>query len=142
MKGIVFAVFAGVFITLQGTFNAKLSSHIGIWSTSIITHLMGFLFATTVFLLKKEEKVTDLKGVKKVYLAAGAFGGLIICIMGAIKRLGPAYTVLISLITQLVVTLCIDTFGLFVMESIPLQINKLVGIGLLIVEEEFLKIYF
>ncbi|MEH7244877.1 DMT family transporter, partial [Bacillus sp. JJ269] len=47
--------------------------------------------------------------------------------------LGPAYTVLISLITQLVVALCIDTFGLFGMESIPLQINKLVGIGLLIV---------
>lgn len=40
---------------------------------------------------------------------------------------------LISLITQLVVALCIDTFGLFGMESIPLQINKLVGIGLLIV---------
>ncbi|HDR8106947.1 TPA: DMT family transporter, partial [Bacillus cereus] len=32
-----------------------------------------------------------------------------------------------------VVALCIDTFGLFGMESIPLQLNKLVGIGLLIV---------
>ena len=53
--------------------------------------------------------------------------------MGAIKSLGPAYTVLISLITQLVVALCIDTFGLFGMESVPLQVNKLVGIGLLIV---------
>ncbi|HDR4462076.1 DMT family transporter [Bacillus cereus group sp. MYBK249-1] len=43
MKGILFAVFAGIFITLQGTFNAKLSSHIGIWSTSIITHLIGLI---------------------------------------------------------------------------------------------------
>ncbi|MFF1287667.1 DMT family transporter [Bacillus thuringiensis] len=43
MKGILFAIFAGIFITLQGTFNAKLSSHIGIWSTSIITHLIGFI---------------------------------------------------------------------------------------------------
>ena len=59
--------FAGIFITLQGTFNAKLSSHIGIWSTSIITHLIGFLIATTVFLLKKEEKVTDLKSVKSIF---------------------------------------------------------------------------
>ncbi|TKI80817.1 EamA-like transporter family protein, partial [Bacillus wiedmannii] len=80
MKGIVFAVFAGVCITLQGTFNAKLSSHIGIWSTSIITHLIGVLIATTVFLLKKEEKVADLKDVKKIYLVAGALGGLIICV--------------------------------------------------------------
>lgn len=59
--------FAGIFITLQGTFNAKLSSHIGIWSTSIITHLIGFIIATTVFLLKKEEKVTDLKSVKNIF---------------------------------------------------------------------------
>ena len=68
-----------------------------------------------------------------LFYVSGLFGiGLIICIMGAIKSL-YAYTVLISLITQLVVALCIDTFGLFGMESIPLQINKLVGIGLLIV---------
>lgn len=65
LKGILLSVFGGVFITLQGTFNAKLSSDIGIWSTSIMTHLIGFLIATTIFLLKKEEKVTDLKGVKK-----------------------------------------------------------------------------
>ena len=72
-----------------------------------------------------------------LFYVSGLFGiGLIICIMGAIKSLG-AYTVLISLITQLVVALCIDTFGLFGMESIPLQINKLVGIGLLIVGVEF-----
>lgn len=69
-----------------------------------------------------------------LFYVSGLFGiGLIICIMGAIKSLGPAYTVLISLITQLVVALCIDTFGLFGMESVPLQVNKLVGIGLLIV---------
>ncbi len=74
MKGVLFAILAGVFITLQGTFNAKLSSHIGIWSTSIITHFIGFLIATTIFLLKKEEKIADLKDVKKIYLVAGALG--------------------------------------------------------------------
>ena len=78
MKGILFSFFAGIFITLQGTFNAKLSSHIGIWSTSIITHLIGFIIATTVFLLKKEES-NRFKECEKVYLAAGAFGGFIIC---------------------------------------------------------------
>ena len=68
-----------------------------------------------------------------LFYVSGLFGiGLIICIMGAIKSLGPAYTVLISLITQLVVALSIDSFGLFGMEIVPLQINKLVGIGLLI----------
>ncbi len=114
MKGILFAVFAGIFITLQGTFNAKLSSHIGIWSTSIITHLIGFIIATTVFLLKKEEKVTDLKSVKKVYLAAGAFGGFIICAETmAIYSLGVTLTVGTLMVAQLLTATVIEMKGLF-----------------------------
>ena len=114
MKGILFAVFAGIFITLQGTFNAKLSSHIGIWSTSIITHLIGFLIATTVFLLKKEEKVTDLKSVKKVYLAAGSFGGFIICAETmAIYSLGVTLTAGTLMVAQLLTATVIEMKGLF-----------------------------
>ncbi|PGZ31253.1 hypothetical protein COE50_17745, partial [Bacillus anthracis] len=39
MKGILFAIMGGALIILQGTFNARLSSDIGILSRSIITHL-------------------------------------------------------------------------------------------------------
>ncbi len=105
--------FAGIFITLQGTFNAKLSSHIGIWSTSIITHLIGFIIATTVFLLKKEEKVTDLKSVK-IYLVAGAFGGFIICAETmAIYSLGVTLTAGTLMVAQLLTATVIEMKGLF-----------------------------
>lgn len=113
LKGILLSVFGGVFITLQGTFNAKLSSDIGIWSTSIITHLIGFLIATTIFLLKKEEKVTDLKGVK-VYLAAGALGGLITCAETmAIYSMGVTLTAGTLMVAQLLTATVIEMKGLF-----------------------------
>lgn len=67
MKGILFAVIGGAFIILQGTFNAKLSSDIGIWSTSIITHLIGFVVATSVFFIKKAGTVKDLKSVFNIW---------------------------------------------------------------------------
>ncbi|MCQ6537055.1 DMT family transporter, partial [Bacillus mycoides] len=54
-------------------------------------------------------------------------------IMGAINSLGPAYTVLIRLITKLFVALFFDTFLFFGIERVPIQINKLIGIGQLIV---------
>ncbi|MGG0722570.1 DMT family transporter [Bacillus mycoides] len=128
MKGIVFAVFAGVFITLQGTFNAKLSSHIGIWSTSIMTHLIGFLIATTIFLLKKEEKVTDLKGVKKVYLAAGALGGLIICAETmAIYSMGVTLTAGTLMVAQLLTATVIEMKGLFHIKKIQMERYHIVG---------------
>ncbi|MBJ8187980.1 DMT family transporter [Bacillus cereus] len=128
MKGILFAAFGGVFITLQGMFNAKLSSDIGIWSTSIMTHLIGFLIATTIFLLKKEEKVTDLKGVKKVYLAAGALGGLIICAETmAIYSMGVTLTAGTLMVAQLLTATVIEMKGLFHIKKIQMERYHIVG---------------
>ncbi|MDA2515740.1 DMT family transporter [Bacillus cereus] len=134
MKGILFAVFAGIFITLQGTFNAKLSSHIGIWSTSIITHLIGFIIATTVFLLKKEEKVTDLKSVKKIYLVAGAFGGFIICAETmAIYSLGVTLTAGTLMVAQLLTATVIVMKGLFHIKKIQMERYHIVGTIVMII---------
>jgi len=134
LKGILFAVFAGIFITLQGTFNAKLSSHIGIWSTSIITHLIGFIIATTVFLLKKEEKVTDLKSVKKIYLVAGAFGGFIICAETmAIYSLGVTLTAGTLMVAQLLTATVIEMKGLFHIKKIQMERYHIVGTIVMII---------
>jgi len=134
LKGILFAVFAGIFITLQGTFNAKLSSHIGIWSTSIITHLIGFIIATTVFLLKKEEKITDLKSVKKIYLVAGALGGLIICAETvAIHAMGVTVTAGTLMVAQLLTATFIEMKGLFQMKKIQMERYHIVGTIIMII---------
>ncbi|MGH1296183.1 DMT family transporter [Bacillus pretiosus] len=134
MKGIVFAILAGVFITLQGTFNAKLSSHIGIWSTSIITHFIGFLIATTVFLLKKEEKVADLKDVKKIYLVAGALGGLIICAETvAIHAMGVTLTAGTLMVAQLLTATLIEMKGLFQIKKIQMERYHIVGTIVMII---------
>ncbi|MCU5380208.1 DMT family transporter [Bacillus cereus] len=134
MKGIVFAVLAGVFITLQGTFNAKLSSHIGIWSTSIITHLIGFTIATTIFLLKKEEKIADLKDVKKIYLVAGALGGLIICAETvAIHSMGVTLTAGTLMVAQLLTATLIEMKGLFQIKKIQMERYHIVGTIVMII---------
>jgi len=134
LKGIIFAVLAGVFITLQGTFNAKLSSHIGIWSTSIITHFIGFLIATTIFLLKKEEKIADLKDVKKIYLVAGALGGLIICAETvAIHSMGVTLTAGTLMVAQLLTATLIEMKGLFQIKKIQMERYHIVGTIVMII---------
>lgn len=134
MKGVVFAILAGVFITLQGTFSAKLSSHIGIWSTSIITHLIGVLIATTVFLLKKEEKVVALKDVKKIYLVAGALGGLIICAETiAIHSMGVTLTAGTLMVAQLLTATLIEMKGLFQIKKIQMERYHIVGTIVMII---------
>ncbi|MDA1676299.1 DMT family transporter [Bacillus cereus group sp. TH152-1LC] len=134
MIGFSLAIIAGVFISLQSVFNAKVNENVGQWLTTACVLGIGLISSILFYIITEHSISIKVYTTNYLFYVSGLFGtGLIICIMGAIKSLGPAYTVLISLITQLVVALCIDTFGLFGMESIPLQINKLVGIGLLIV---------
>jgi len=132
--GFSLAILAGILISLQSVFNTKVNENIGQWLTTTCVLGIGLISSVLFYIITEKSISVNFYTTNYLFYVSGLFGiGLIICIMGAIKSLGPAYTVLISLITQLVVALCIDTFGLFGMESIPLQINKLVGIGLLII---------
>ncbi len=132
--GFSLAIFAGVLISLQSVFNTKVNECVGQWLTTACVLGIGLISSGLFYIITEKSISINFYTTNYLFYISGFFGiGLIICIMGAIKSLGPAYTVLISLITQLVVALCIDTFGLFGMESVPIQINKLVGIGVLIV---------
>ena len=133
MIGFSLAIIAGVLISLQSVFNAKVNESVGQWLTTACVLGIGLISSSLFYIITENSISIKVYTTNYLFYVSGLFGiGLIICIMGAIKSLGPAYTVLISLITQLVVALSIDTFGLFGMEIVPLQINKLVGIGLLI----------
>ncbi|MFJ3387571.1 MULTISPECIES: DMT family transporter [unclassified Lysinibacillus] len=128
MKGILFAVIGGAFIILQGTFNAKLSSDIGIWSTSIITHLIGFLVATSVFFIKKAGTVKDLKGVKKVYLTSGVFGAVIIYAETfSIYAMGITLTAGTLMVAQLLTATIIEIYGLLNIKKTLLKSHHIVG---------------
>ena len=134
LKGIIFAIIGGAFITLQGTFNAKLSSDIGIWSTSIMTHLIGFIIATSLFFIKKEGAVIDLKGVKKVYLTSGLFGAVIIYAETiSIYAMGITLTAGTLMIAQLVTATLIEINGLFNVGKTPMKSYHIVGTIIMII---------
>ena len=134
MIGFSLAILAGILISLQSVFNTKVNEIVGQWLTTACVLGIGLISSVLFHIMTEKSISVNFYTANYLFYISGLFGiGLIICIMGAIKSLGPAYTVLISLITQLVVALCVDTFGLFGMERVPIQINKLIGIGLLIV---------
>ena len=134
MIGFSLAILAGILISLQSVFNTKVNEIVGQWLTTACVLGIGLISSVLFHIITEKSISVNFYTPNYLFYISGLFGiGLIICIMGAIKSLGPAYTVLISLITQLVVALCVDTFGLFGMERVPIQINKLIGIGLLIV---------
>ncbi len=134
MIGLIFAVLAGTLISLQSVFNAKVNENVGHWLTTSCVLGLGLMSSFIFHVIIEKSIFINYQTTNNLYYVSGIFGiGLVICIMRAVSLLGPAYTVLISLITQLVIALCIDTLGLFGLKKVPFQINKLVGIGLLVI---------
>ncbi|PWE74509.1 hypothetical protein B1R38_05095 [Bacillus cereus] len=128
MKGILFAIMGGALIILQGTFNARLSSDIGILSRSIITHLIGFLIAISLFFIKKEGSLNDLKNVKKVYLSSGTFAVIIIFAETlAIYSMGITLTAGTLMIAQLLTATFIEINGLFGIKKIKIMSHHVIG---------------
>lgn len=134
MIGLIFAILAGVLISLQSIFNAKVNENVEHWLTTSCVLGLGLISSFVFHVITEKSFFINHQTTNNFYYVSGLFGlGLVICIMKAVRLLGPAYTVLISLITQLVIALCIDTFGLFGLEKVPFQMNKIVGIGLLVI---------
>lgn len=133
LKGILFSLLAGVFITLQGIFNTNVSSKAGLWLTTMIVHAVGLIGALIIYLFFKDGSIKSLLEVNKLYLLGGLFGVIIVfSVMQGITHVGPAFSVSILLISQLIIALIINTLGLFGVEPISLSLNKIIGILVMI----------
>ena len=134
MNGIIFSLIAGILISLQSIFNARLSDKLGLWQTNTIVHGIGFLVSFIFFMIIKDGSLSKWNEVNKFYLLGGVFGAVIVySVMQGITKLGPAYAIILMLVSQLIIALIIDTLGLFGTEKIALSANKAIGIVVMVV---------
>ncbi|MFD2615015.1 DMT family transporter [Paenibacillus gansuensis] len=133
MKGILFAILAGAFITLQGVANARIGEALGSWQAAALTQGTGFVAAVLILLLVKDRKWKHFGEVKPVYLFGGAFAALVIYSnITAMHRVGATLTVAAVLIAQIGVTLWLERKGWFGPEKTAIRLPHLAGIGLMI----------
>ncbi|MFD2444579.1 DMT family transporter [Bacillus sp. CGMCC 1.16607] len=133
MQGILFAIMAGVFISLQTVFNTRVSEKVGSWATTTLVLGLGFFTSLPIFLLTEDANLLSFGRINKLYLLGGILGvGIVFCIMQAIRLLGPAFAISIVLVSQITIAVLIDTFGWFGFEIIPFTTGKLFGLGLMI----------
>lgn len=134
MKGIMFSIAAGLFISLQGVFNTRMGEKIGFWETNTFVHASGLAFTLIMLFAAGSGSFSMLGEVNKLYMIGGVLGVLILfSVMNAIAALGATYTVAILLITQLIAATVIDSFGLFGSPVIRFDITKFLGIAIMII---------
>lgn len=133
MKGILFSIAAGLFISLQSVFNTRLSEKIGFWETNTFVHGSGLVITFIIMLAVGSGGYKRIGEANKLYLLGGLLGVLILfSVMNAISALGATYSVAILLITQLIVATIIDSLGLFDTPIIKFDITKFLGIAIMI----------
>lgn len=133
MKGIIFSIAAGLFISLQGVFSTRMGEKIGFWETNTFIHASGLAFTLIMLLAVGSGSFSKLREVNKLYMLGGVLGVLILfSVMNAIAALGATYTVAILLVTQLIAATIIDSFGLFGSPIIRFDITKFLGIAIMI----------
>ncbi|XID92596.1 DMT family transporter [Paenibacillaceae bacterium WGS1546] len=137
MAGIVYAVIAGLIVSMQGIFNVRMSEKAGFWLTNAIVHGSGFVLSLILLWLFKEGQLFGqlhkLQSVNKLYWLGGCMGVMIVlAVMKSVVALNPAYAIAILLIAQLLGTMAVESLGLFGVDKTPISANRLIGIGVMI----------
>ncbi|PKG22333.1 DMT family transporter [Niallia nealsonii] len=133
MKGSIFAVLGGAFITIQGVANTAISESIGTWQAAALTQLTGFVAALLVLVVIKDGNWAQIKRVKPLYLFGGTFAAIVIFSnVKGIQLIGVTLTIAVLLIAQLGITFLVDGKGWFGVKKQKMAFPQFIGIAMMI----------
>ena len=131
--GIIFSVIAGAAMSIQGVFNTRLGDKIGLYESNLLVQGGAFLLSVLAWLILGDGRFGALREVNRLYLTGGILGILItVAVMLSIKGLSPSVAISVILVSQLLVAVLIDIFGLFDTPKIALTWHQVLGAVLMI----------
>ena len=132
--GFIFSLLAGIAVSIQSVFNARVSEKIGLWETNTIVHGTGLIVTFLIFLLTRKGDFKKLNEVNKLYLLGGTLGVVIIfSVMKGISLIGTTLSISVMIVTQLIFATLIDSFGLFGATQIKFHFTKPLGVIIMII---------
>ena len=122
-------------MSIQGVFNTQVTKTSGIWVANIFVQFTALLVCIVAWLFTDRSSLSTLMKVEPKYmLLGGAIGAFITyTVIKGMGLLGPAKAVMLIVISQLIVAYLIEVLGLFGVEKQPVEMRKLIGMGIAIV---------
>ncbi|MBT2292768.1 DMT family transporter [Paenibacillus albidus] len=131
--GILLSLLAGSLVALQNIFNSKVNEQTGSWSTTTLVLGMGFIASLMMSLIVEGKDTFALQQMQPWYWFSGIIGvGVVICLVQALKLLGPTFAISIVLISQLGFALLWDSFGWLGLTKVPFTLNQFIGVLVII----------
>ena len=134
MFGFLIALLSGALMSVQGVFNTQVTKTSGIWVANAFVQFTALLVCLAAWLVTDRSSFAALWKVEPKYMLLGGTIGAVITytVIKGMELLGPARSVMIIVISQLIVAYLIEMFGLFGVEKQPLEVRKLIGMGVAI----------
>ncbi|TWT26008.1 DMT family transporter [Planomicrobium sp. CPCC 101110] len=133
MKGILFALAGGFFLTYQSVANATISSQIGTWQAAAMTQLTGFLLAVLIVVVVGDRSYQQLNQVSPLYASGGLLAAIVLFNnMTAVHQMGVTLTIGVFLVAQLVMAIAIDSKGWFSMSKKRIGRTQIAGVILMV----------
>ncbi len=134
MYGILIALLSGALMSVQGVFNTQVTKQAGLWASTGWVQLTALLVCVAAWLFTGRPQVTALFQTEPKYtLLGGVIGAFItVTVIQSMGALGPAKSVMLIVISQLIVAYVIELLGMFGVEKQPLEWRKIIGMAIAI----------
>ena len=134
MIGFLIALLSGALMSIQGVFNTQVTKTAGMWVSNAWVQLSAFAVCFVMWLVMGRDDISAITRVEPKYMLLGGTIGAFITytVIKGMELLGPARAVMLIVVAQLLVAYLIELLGLFGTEKQPLEVRKMVGMGVAI----------
>ena len=130
---ILLAIVAGIAVALQGQFMGLLDRGFGTRESIFVTYAGGGLIIALLMLAFRGGNFKNWQAVPWYAFGSGILGLIIVGAIGyVVPRLGVAKGFTLIVASQFVIAALIDHFGFFGAGIRPLDVTRLLGLGLIL----------
>ena len=135
MFGILIALLSGALMSIQGVFNTQVTKQTDLWVSTGWVQLSAFAVCIAAWLFTGRSSISALLDVSPKYmLLGGVIGAFItVTVIQSMSALGPARSVMLIVISQLIIAYVIELLGMFGVDKQPLEWRTIIGMAVSIV---------
>ena len=135
MSGYLISLLSGLLMSVQGVMNTQVTKQTGIWLAAGFVQLSAFIVCVAAWLVTGRQSVASIGAVTPKYmLLGGAIGAFItITVIKSMELLGPAKSVMLIVVMQIVSAYVIELLGILGTEKAKFSWGKLIGMMVCIV---------
>jgi len=123
----------GVAVGVQSPIAGAMGQKVGGTASSFIVHLSGLIFSAILLILQGGERIREWRSLTWYMFGAGIFGLILYQTINiTLPRLGSTTMIALIIIGQLLTGIVIDHFGWFGVTPRPVDLTRMIGLGVLL----------